>query len=146
MNARRPGVKRTNIKPQVDNTFPDGHEIFTLAEGRLVNPAARQPPELRRVELILNQVLPSSISGKIETPTGSVFMFLAKKLDEEVTRLHLEKIGVKLTKLSPQKLSTSVSRRRTIQTKHYQVTISRCHPERSFNLLHPLAPTKLNEF
>ncbi len=96
------GVKRTNIKPQVDKyTFPDGHEIFMLAEGRLVNlGCATGHPSFVMSNSFSNQVLAQlDLWKNRETYKPGVYV-LSKKLDEEVARLHLEKIGVKLTKLS----------------------------------------------
>jgi len=97
------GVKRTNIKPQVDKyTFEDGHEIFMLAEGRLVNlGCATGHPSFVMSNSFSNQVLAQLDlwAGKDKYKPG--VYILPKKLDEEVARLHLEKIGVKLTTLSP---------------------------------------------
>jgi adenosylhomocysteinase len=96
------GVKRTNIKPQVDKyTFPDGHEIFMLAEGRLVNlGCATGHPSFVMSNSFSNQVLAQlDLWSNRDSYKVGVYV-LSKKLDEEVARLHLEKIGVKLTKLS----------------------------------------------
>ncbi len=96
------GVKRTNIKPQVDKyTFEDGHEIFMLAEGRLVNlGCATGHPSFVMSNSFSNQVLAQLDlwAGKDKYQPG--VYILPKKLDEEVARLHLEKIGVKLTTLT----------------------------------------------
>jgi adenosylhomocysteinase len=96
------GVKRTNIKPQVDKyTFPDGHEIFLLAEGRLVNlGCATGHPSFVMSNSFSNQVLAQLDLWKNRDIYKVGVYVLSKKLDEEVARLHLEKIGVKLTKLS----------------------------------------------
>ena len=96
------GVKRTNIKPQVDKyTFPDGHEIFLLAEGRLVNlGCATGHPSFVMSNSFSNQVLAQLDLWKNRDTYKVGVYVLPKKLDEEVARLHLEKIGVKLTKLS----------------------------------------------
>ena len=99
-----PGIQRTNIKPQVDKfRFPDGHEIFLLAEGRLVNfGCATGHPSFVMSNSFSNQVLAQiDLWKNKDTYTPQVYI-LPKKLDEEVARLHLEKIGVKLTKLSEQ--------------------------------------------
>jgi adenosylhomocysteinase len=96
------GVKRTNIKPQVDKyTFPDGHEIFLLSEGRLFNLGnATGHPSFVMSNSFSNQVLAQlDLWKNRETYKPGVYV-LPKKLDEEVARLHLKKIGVKLTKLS----------------------------------------------
>src|SRR5213592_1865609 len=98
----RTDVKRTNIKPQVDKyTFPDGHEIFMLAEGRLVNlGCATGHPSFVMSNSFSNQVLAQLDLWKNRDTFKVGVYVLPKKLDEEVARLHLEKIGVKLTKLS----------------------------------------------
>ena len=97
------GVKRTNIKPQVDMyTFPEGHSIFLLAEGRLVNlGCATGHPSFVMSNSFSNQTL-AQIDLWANKDTYKVGVYtLPKKLDEEVARLHLDKIGVKLTTLSP---------------------------------------------
>ncbi len=99
-----PGVSRLNIKPQVDQyTFPDGHAIFMLAEGRLVNlGCATGHPSFVMSASFANQVLAQlDLWEKRDTYKVGVYV-LPKALDEEVARLHLEKIGVKLTTLTPQ--------------------------------------------
>ncbi|MBI4891876.1 MAG: adenosylhomocysteinase [Acidobacteria bacterium] len=97
-----PGVVRTNIKPQVDKyTFPDGHEIFMLAEGRLVNlGCATGHPSFVMSNSFSNQTLAQLDLWKNKDVYEVGVYTLPKKLDEEVARLHLEKIGVKLTRLS----------------------------------------------
>lgn len=101
LNAAK-GVKKTNIKPQVDKyTFPDGHEIFLLAEGRLVNlGCATGHPSFVMSNSFSNQVLAQLDLWKNRENYKAGVYVLSKKLDEEVARLHLEKIGAKLTKLS----------------------------------------------
>src|SRR5438874_5868875 len=96
------GVKRTNIKPQVDKySFPDGHEIFLLAEGRLVNlGCATGHPSFVMSNSFSNQVLAQLDLWKNRDTYKVGVYVLSKKLDEEVARLHLNKIGVKLTKLT----------------------------------------------
>ena len=96
-----PGIKHTNIKPQVDMfTFPDGHSIYLLAEGRLVNlGCATGHPSFVMSNSFTNQTLAQIDLWTNPRPVG-VYR-LEKKLDEEVARLHLEKLGVKLTKLTP---------------------------------------------
>jgi adenosylhomocysteinase len=96
-------VKKLNIKPQVDQyTFPDGHAIFVLAEGRLVNlGCATGHPSFVMSNSFANQTLAQlDLWANKDTYKVGVYV-LPKKLDEEVARLHLEKIGVKLTTLSP---------------------------------------------
>src|SRR5687768_14216395 len=97
-----PGVKRTNIKPQVDKYgFPEGHEIFLLAEGRLVNlGCATGHPSFVMSNSFSNQTLAQLELWKNKDTYKPGVYILPKKLDEEVARLHLEKIGVKLTTLS----------------------------------------------
>lgn len=96
-----PGIKKIEIKPQVDKyVFPDGRAILLLAEGRLVNlGCASGHPSFVMSNSFTNQVL-----AQIELFTNKyevgVYM-LPKKLDEKVARLHLDKLGVKLTKLTP---------------------------------------------
>src|SRR6267154_1973285 len=96
------GVKRLNIKPQVDKyTFPDGHCIYLLAEGRLVNlGCATGHPSFVMSNSFTNQTLAQLDLWRNKDKYSAEVYRLPKKLDEEVARLHLEKIGVKLTKLS----------------------------------------------
>jgi adenosylhomocysteinase len=98
-----PGVKKLNIKPQVDKyTFPGGNCIYLLAEGRLVNlGCATGHPSFVMSNSFSNQVLAQlDLWSNKESYAPGVYR-LSKKLDEEVARLHLEKIGVKLTQLTP---------------------------------------------
>ena len=97
-----PTVKRTNIKPQVDMyTFADGHNIYLLAEGRLVNlGCATGHPSFVMSNSFSNQTLAQLDLWKNKDTYKVGVYTLPKKLDEEVARLHLEKIGVKLTRLS----------------------------------------------
>jgi adenosylhomocysteinase len=96
------GVEKLNIKPQVDfYKFPDGHGIFVLAEGRLVNlGCATGHPSFVMSNSFANQTLAQLDLWKNKDTYKVGVYVLPKKLDEEVARLHLEKIGVKLTKLS----------------------------------------------
>ena len=100
-----PGVQKTVIKPQVDKyTFPDGHNILLLAEGRLVNlGCATGHPSFVMSNSFTNQVLAQIelYNNKYEVGVYT----LPKKLDEEVAYLHLDKLGVKLTKLSQKQAS-----------------------------------------
>jgi adenosylhomocysteinase len=95
------GVKRTEIKPQVDRfTFPDGHSIYLLAEGRLVNlGCATGHPSFVMSNSFTNQTVAQIDLWTNKREVG-VYV-LPKKLDEEVARLHLDKLGAKLTKLRP---------------------------------------------
>ncbi|MBI4211271.1 MAG: adenosylhomocysteinase [Deltaproteobacteria bacterium] len=97
---KHPEVKKTEVKPQVDlHTFADGHSVIILAEGRLVNlGCATGHPSFVMSSSFTNQCL-----AQIELFTKKYAVdvhMLPKKLDEEVARLHLEKLGVKLTKLT----------------------------------------------
>ena len=96
------GVKKINIKPQVDKyVFPDGKEIYLLAEGRLVNlGCATGHPSFVMSNSFTNQVLAQLDLWENKDNYKKEVYTLAKKLDEEVARLHLEKIGVKLTKMT----------------------------------------------
>ncbi len=96
-------AKKTNIKPQVDlYTFPDGHGIFILAEGRLVNlGCATGHPSFVMSNSFSNQTLAQIDLWMNRDMYQPGVYTLSKKLDEEVARLHLEKIGVKLTTLTP---------------------------------------------
>ena len=97
------GIERTNIKPQVDKyTFPAGHSIYLLAEGRLVNlGCATGHPSFVMSNSFSNQTLAQLDLWKNRDVYQPGVYILPKKLDEEVARLHLEKIGVKLTTLTP---------------------------------------------
>ncbi len=95
-----PGIKRINIKPQVDQfIFPDGHSIILLSEGRLVNlgNATGHSSFVMSISFT-NQVL-AQMELWQKSHENKVYR-LPKKLDEEVARLHLPKLGVKLTKLT----------------------------------------------
>ncbi len=96
-----PGIRHTNIKPQVDKyTFPSGNAIFLLAEGRLVNlGCATGHPSFVMSNSFTNQTLAQMELWKNDYEVG-VYR-LPKHLDEEVARLHLDHLGVKLTRLTP---------------------------------------------
>jgi adenosylhomocysteinase len=96
------GVKRINIKPQVDEwAFPDGHSIIVLAEGRLLNlGCATGHPSFVMSNSFTNQVIAQmELFGHTDFYEKKVYT-LPKHLDEEVARLHLDKLGAKLTKLT----------------------------------------------
>lgn len=97
-----PGIEVTNIKPQVDSyRFPDGHRITLLADGRLVNlGCATGHPSFVMSNSFTNQTIAQIELWQKEYEVG-VYR-LPKHLDEEVARLHLERIGVHLTKLTPE--------------------------------------------
>jgi adenosylhomocysteinase len=97
-----PGIKKLNIKPQVDKyTFPSGSSIYMLAEGRLVNlGCATGHPSFVMSNSFTNQTLAQIELWATKDSREIGVTVLPKKLDEEVARLHLAKIGVKLTVLS----------------------------------------------
>jgi adenosylhomocysteinase len=101
------GIERINIKPQYDEwVFPDGHSVMILAEGRLLNlGCATGHPSFVMSNSFSNQVI-----AQIELHTNAAkyerkVYTLPKHLDEKVARLHLDKLGVKLTRLSPDQAS-----------------------------------------
>jgi adenosylhomocysteinase len=99
---RLPGIQRINIKPQYDEwVFPDGHSVLVLAEGRLLNlGCATGHPSFVMSASFTNQVLAQLELHANAEKIGKNVQMLPKKLDEEVARLHLDHLGVKLTKLS----------------------------------------------
>jgi adenosylhomocysteinase len=97
-----PGIQRINIKPQYDEwRFPDGHSVMVLAEGRLLNlGCATGHPSFVMSASFTNQVLAQlDLHAKADSYEKKVFM-LPKRLDEQVARLHLDHLGVKLTQLT----------------------------------------------
>jgi adenosylhomocysteinase len=98
-----PGIRRVPIKPQYDEwVFPDGHSVLVLAEGRLMNlGCATGHPSFVMSASFTNQVLAQlelwQNTGKYER---KVYV-LPKALDEEVARLHLDQLGMRLTQLTP---------------------------------------------
>jgi len=114
-------VKREVIKPQVDRyTFDDGHDIYLLAEGRLMNlGCATGHPSFVMSNSFTNQVL-AQIALATEKPELGVYM-LPKELDEEVARLHLEHLGVTLTELSDEQADyIGVSKTGPYKPDHYR--------------------------
>ncbi len=100
--ARLPGIKKTNIKPQVDAwDFPDGHSVIILAEGRLVNlGCATGHPSFVMSSSFTNQVLAQiELFTRTEAYPIGVYV-LPRYLDEKVARLHLDKLGVRLSQMS----------------------------------------------
>ncbi len=97
-----PGIRKEQIKPQVHRfSFPDGHCIYLLAEGRLVNlGCATGHPSFVMSSSFTNQCL-AQMALAADRPGIGVYT-LPKKLDEEVARLHLGRLGAKLTTMSPQ--------------------------------------------
>jgi adenosylhomocysteinase len=98
------GAQHVNIKPQVDKyIFPNGNAIFLLAEGRLVNlGCATGHPSFVMSNSFSNQTLAQIDLWQNKDAYEKTVYRLPKQLDEEVARLHLEKIGVKLTQLTPE--------------------------------------------
>jgi adenosylhomocysteinase len=100
--AKVPGVEHVNIKPQVDKwVFPDGHAVIVLSEGRLLNLGnATGHPSFVMSNSFTNQTMAQiELFTKPGEYENKVFV-LPKHLDEKVARLHLEALGVKLTRLS----------------------------------------------
>ena len=97
------GLERINIKPQYDEfRFPDGHSVMILAEGRLMNlGCATGHPSFVMSSSFTNQVMAQIALAKNRGEYGKKVYVLPKKLDEEVARLHLAHLGVKLTELTP---------------------------------------------
>jgi adenosylhomocysteinase len=98
------GIERVNIKPQYDEwVFPDGHSVMILAEGRLLNlGCAMGHPSFVMSASFTNQVMAQiELHGNAGTYEKKVYV-LPKHLDEKVARLHLGKLGVKLTQLRPE--------------------------------------------
>jgi adenosylhomocysteinase len=116
-----PGIKILNIKPQVDKyTFPTGNSIFLLAEGRLVNlGCGTGHPSFVMSNSFTNQTLAQLDLWKNNYEVG-VYR-LSKKLDEEVARLHLDQLGVKLTQLTPEQADyISVPIEGPYKAEHYR--------------------------
>ncbi len=116
-----PGIVHTNIKPQVDKyTFPDGHSIYLLAEGRLVNlGCATGHPSFVMSNSFTNQTLAQL--DLWQNPREVSVRTLSKALDEEVARLHLEKLGVKLTTLTEEQADyIGVSVNGPFKPEHYR--------------------------
>ncbi|MFQ5429533.1 MAG: adenosylhomocysteinase [Phycisphaerae bacterium] len=102
--AAVPGVRKTNIKPQVDQwTFADGHSILVLAEGRLLNlGCATGHPSFVMSSSFTNQVMAQIELYQNRDRYENKVYTLPKRLDEKVARLHLDHLGVKLTRLTPE--------------------------------------------
>lgn len=116
-----PGIKRINIKPQVDQyVFPDGHSIILLSDGRLVNLGnATGHPSFVMSNSFTNQTLAQMELWKNKYEID-VYR-LPKHLDEEVARLHLSKLGVNLTKLTDDQAAyLGVSKEGPFKSDHYR--------------------------
>ena len=117
------GIKKVNIKPQVDRyEFPEGHSIFMLAEGRLVNlGCATGHPSFVMSNSFANQVLAQLDLWENKDKYENKVYLIAKHLDEEVARLHLEKIGAKLTVLTYEQADyIGVSAEGPYKPEHYR--------------------------
>lgn len=116
-----PGIKLTNIKPQVDKyTFPNGNSLLLLADGRLVNlGCATGHPSFVMSNSFTNQTLAQI---ELHTKDYPVDVYrLPKALDEEVARLHLEQLGVKLTVLTPEQAAyIGVDKSGPYKPEHYR--------------------------
>ena len=116
-----PGVELVNIKPQVDKyIFPDGHSILLLADGRLVNlGCATGHPSFVMSNSFTNQTLAQI---ELYTKKYEIDVYrLPKHLDEEVARLHLAQLGVKLTKLTPEQAAyIGVDQNGPYKPEHYR--------------------------
>ncbi len=118
-----PGIKKVNIKPQYDEwVFPDGHSVLVLAEGRLLNlGCATGHPSFVMSASFTNQVLAQIELHKNAEQIGLQVLMLPKKLDEEVARLHLDHLGVKLTQLTKEQAEyIGVSVEGPYKAEHYR--------------------------
>jgi len=105
--AKTPGIKRENIKPQVDRwVFQDGHGVIVLAEGRLLNlGCATGHPSFVMSNSFTNQVMAQIELYKRHADYDKGVYVLPKQLDEKVAKLHLAKLGAKLTTLTKEQAS-----------------------------------------
>ncbi|MBN2842817.1 MAG: adenosylhomocysteinase, partial [Sedimentisphaerales bacterium] len=118
-----PGIKKTNIKPQVDMyTYPDGHSIILLAEGRLVNlGCAMGHPSFVMSNSFSNQTLAQIELFNNSSNYEKKVYTLPKQLDEEVARLHLEQLGVKLETLTDKQAGyLGVAKEGPYKPEHYR--------------------------
>ncbi len=118
---KRRGIKHVEIKPQVDEyTFPDGHSIILLAEGRLVNLGCATGHS----SFVMSMSFTNQVLAQIElfTKKHDVGVYvLPKRLDEKVARLHLKKLGIRLEKLSTEQADyLGVSRSGPFKPDHYR--------------------------
>ena len=117
------GIQRINVKPQVDEwVFPDGHSIIVLSEGRLLNLGnATGHPSFVMSSSFTNQTIAQiELFGKNEEYERQVYV-LPKHLDEKVARLHLDALGVKLTKLTPEQAAyIGVTPEGPFKSDHYR--------------------------
>jgi adenosylhomocysteinase len=121
--AKTKGIKRTNIKPQVDEwTFADGHSVIILAEGRLLNlGCATGHPSFVMSTSFSNQVLAQLELWTKKSEYDNAVYTLPKHLDEEVARYHLPKLGVKLTELTDSQAKyLGISKQGPFKPTHYR--------------------------
>jgi len=122
-SLKRNGVRKINIKPQYDEfRFPDGHSIMILAEGRLLNlGCATGHPSFVMSASFTNQVLAQiELAQNVNRYQKKVYT-LPKRLDEKVARLHLDKLGVKLTRMTPEQAAyIGVSADGPYKPEHYR--------------------------
>jgi adenosylhomocysteinase len=120
---RVPGIRTINIKPQYDEwVFPDGHSVLILAEGRLLNlGCATGHPSFVMSASFSNQVLAQiELHQHADTYEKKVYT-LPKHLDEKVARLHLDKLGAKLTELTPEQATyIGVDNQGPYKPEHYR--------------------------
>jgi adenosylhomocysteinase len=117
------GIKKTNIKPQYDQwTFADGHSVMVLAEGRLLNlGCATGHPSFVMSNSFTNQVMAQVELATHNKNYAKKVYVLPKHLDEKVARLHLQKLGVKLTRLSAEQAKyLSISADGPYKSEHYR--------------------------
>jgi adenosylhomocysteinase len=118
-----PGIKTVNIKPQYDEwVFPDGHSVLILAEGRLLNlGCATGHPSFVMSASFSNQVLAQIELHQNANQYERKVYTLPKHLDEKVARLHLDKLGAKLTELTPDQASyIGVENKGPYKPEHYR--------------------------
>jgi adenosylhomocysteinase len=117
------GIKTVNIKPQYDEwIFPDGHSVLILAEGRLLNlGCATGHPSFVMSASFSNQVLAQIELHQFSNKYEKKVYTLPKHLDEKVARLHLDKLGAKLTELTPDQASyIGVDNEGPYKPEHYR--------------------------
>jgi adenosylhomocysteinase len=120
---RVPGIRTINIKPQYDEwVFPDGHSVLILAEGRLLNlGCATGHPSFVMSASFSNQVLAQIELHQHADKYEKKVYTLPKHLDEKVARLHLDKLGAKLTDLTPEQATyIGVDNQGPYKPEHYR--------------------------
>jgi adenosylhomocysteinase len=121
--AKVPGIRKEEIKPQYHEwTFPDGHSVLILAEGRLMNlGCATGHPSFVMSASFTNQVIAQiELARNVDQYDKKVYV-LPKHLDEKVARLHLDQLGARLTELSPAQADyIGVSQQGPYKPDHYR--------------------------